>query len=881
MRRFLVPEVVQTSGMDCGPASLKALLEGFGIGASYGRLREACQTDIDGTSIDQIEEAAGQLGLFAEQVMVPVDHVLLTSAKVLPALIVVCLPNGSTHFVVAWRRHGRLIQLMDPAVGRRWSSLDQFRNEIYVHTHSVPAEGWREWAGSEAFLRPLRDRMKIVGIGRGARERLVEAALTDSGWHSLGVLDAGVRMLGSLVKADGVRKGSEAERLLGSLAAKPDHVPARYWSVRENPKAKGELRFTGAVLLQVHGRSKEPVHPENLSPELAAALQEKPSRPGLDLLRMLRADGFITPAVLVLAMALAAGSVLVEALLFRGLIDIGRDLSLTGQRLWAMAAAVALLLSLLLLEWPVAATVLRLSRKLECRFRLAFLSKIPRLPDRYFQSRLISDMAERSHAVHQLREVPDLGAQFLRSTFELIATVGAIAWFYSGTTQVAIAAGAVALAIPLLAQPLLAGRDLRLRNHTGALNRFYLDSLLGLTALRAHGGERPIRREQGGLLREWARAGLELQRIVVRVEAIQLVLGLALAAWLLIGYLGRTGEIGAALLLAYWALNLPVIGQDAALAGWQYPRLRNTTLRLVEPLGAPEEDRGPTPSKEDAPALVRGVAIAMERITVRAAGHIILEDVDLDIPAGTHLGIVGASGAGKSSLVGLLLGWHRPASGSLRVDGEPLDAALLEQLRPHIAWVDPQVQLWNRSMLDNLQYGCGAEALSGMEAVLENADLTGVLHRMPAGLKSALGEGGTLVSGGEGQRVRLGRAMLRRNSRLVILDEPGRGLDRQTRRKLLARAREHWQGATLLCITHDVSDTLDFPRVLVIDHGRLVEDGLPAELAVNPGSKYQSLLDAEAKVRKTLWSDPVWRRLTMHNGSLSEKEPQAATWRAN
>src|ERR671923_1912833 len=75
-RRLLVPEVVQTSAMDCGPAALKCLLEGFGIPVSYGRLREACQTDVDGTSIDTLEEVAQQLGLEAEQVMLPVDHLL-------------------------------------------------------------------------------------------------------------------------------------------------------------------------------------------------------------------------------------------------------------------------------------------------------------------------------------------------------------------------------------------------------------------------------------------------------------------------------------------------------------------------------------------------------------------------------------------------------------------------------------------------------------------------------------------------------------------------------------------------------------------------------------------------------------------------------------
>src|SRR5690348_13331820 len=75
-RRWLAPEVVQTSNADCGPASLKCLLEGYGVHASYGRLREACQTDVDGTSIDALEEIAAKLGLGAEQVMLPLDYFL-------------------------------------------------------------------------------------------------------------------------------------------------------------------------------------------------------------------------------------------------------------------------------------------------------------------------------------------------------------------------------------------------------------------------------------------------------------------------------------------------------------------------------------------------------------------------------------------------------------------------------------------------------------------------------------------------------------------------------------------------------------------------------------------------------------------------------------
>ena len=169
-QKLFAPEVVQTSAMDCGPASLKCLLEGFGVRVSYGRLREACQTDVDGTSIDTMEEIARSLGLDAEQIMIPLDHLLLPEAKALPAIVVVRQPDGATHFVVVWRQHGRLVQIMDPGTGRRWPLARHFLNETYVHTTAVSATGWREWAGSGEFINPLQSRLVRLGLA-AARSR--------------------------------------------------------------------------------------------------------------------------------------------------------------------------------------------------------------------------------------------------------------------------------------------------------------------------------------------------------------------------------------------------------------------------------------------------------------------------------------------------------------------------------------------------------------------------------------------------------------------------------------------------------------------------------------------------------------------------------------
>jgi ATP-binding cassette subfamily B protein len=114
--------------------------------------------------------------------------------------------------------------------------------------------------------------------------------------------------------------------------------------------------------------------------------------------------------------------------------------------------------------------------------------------------------------------------------------------------------------------------------------------------------------------------------------------------------------------------------------------------------------------------------------------------------------------------------------------------------------------------------------------------------------------------------------MLRPGVRLVILDEPCRGLDRAHRRELLACARELWREATLLCITHDVSETRAFDRVLVMEGGRIVEDGTPSDLAEQPQSRYSALLQAEVVVRQGLWSHGRWRRLWLNAGRLREDD---------
>jgi ABC-type bacteriocin/lantibiotic exporter with double-glycine peptidase domain len=877
-RRFLAPEVIQTSAMDCGPAALKCLLAGHGVPVSYGRLREACQTSVDGTSIDTLEELAQRLGLDAEQVMMPIDHLLLPEADALPAIVVLRLPSGLTHFVVVWSVHGPLVQVMDPARGRRWVPRATFLRDVFRHRQVVPADAFAEWAAGEGFTRPLARRLRALGV---PADELIAAAVGAGGWRPMAALDAATRTVQALAASGAVARGPEAGRLVQALsAAPPAGAEATYACGTAAPAAEDgaeQVTVHGAVLLHVSGaRALGADERAQLPLELRAAVDEPPPQ----VARRLRALLPRRWLALVVGLILAGLGAAAEGLLFRTVIDAA-----AGRAAWlaplaggrapapvAVALTLALLGGLVALEWPLARGLRRAGARLDQALRALYLRKIPRLPDRYFQTRPVSDMAERAHLLHRLRALPALAGDLGRVVVEIAAITTGLCLIDPRDAGLILALSAAVVLIPRLAYPAVAERDLRMRNHAGALGRFYLDGLLGLIAARTHRAEGALAREHGVRLFEWRRAARGALAAALTAEAAQSLVGFGLAVALLLRFLARAHGVsaidpGTTLLVVYWSLSLPALGQELAAAAQQLPAQRNLTLRLLEPLDAPE-DQSAGDAAGDLFAGDGGLAIEMRDVRVVAGGHQVLAVEALSIAAGEQIAIVGPSGAGKSSLVGLLLGWHRPAGGTVQAGGHPLEGAALQALRRRIAWVDPSVYLWNRSLAQNLAFGNEGGDLAG---AIEDGDLREVVDRLPGGVGAPLGEAGGLVSGGEGQRVRLGRALARPAPRLVLLDEAFRGLSRDRRTALLARARARWVGATFVCVTHDIGDTADFPRVLVVEGGQIVEDGAPAELRARAGSRYAALAEAEQRVRDAVWSGPLWRRWRIQAGQVGEE----------
>jgi ATP-binding cassette subfamily B protein len=390
-------------------------------------------------------------------------------------------------------------------------------------------------------------------------------------------------------------------------------------------------------------------------------------------------------------------------------------------------------------------------------------------------------------------------------------------------------------------------------------------------AVQAHAAEQLLRDAQAPQLRQWLAAGLRQQSLVVRAETLQLIVGIGAVITLVWRQMAVVQQPASLLLLVYWSLSLVVLGQQATRMFWSLPGLRNTLLRLMELLNAPATE----PVAPVLTARPGGVKVELESADVVVAGRRVLENISLHVQPGEHVAVVGPSGAGKSTLVGLLLGWYATANGRFHIDDAPLDAASLAQLRRQTVWIDPQVHLFHGTLYDNLVYGNGADAPVHVAGAMRDAALLGLLGKSPQGLQSPLGENGALVSGGEGQRVRIARGFGRDGARLVVLDEPARGLDREARANFIANARQRFPGATLFYVTHDIAHTQGFDRVVVVEDRRIREQGAPAMLCQQESSRYRELLDQEAAARRQLWSNPAWRHLQLRAGKLIEARASA------
>ena len=222
-----------------------------------------------------------------------------------------------------------------------------------------------------------------------------------------------------------------------------------------------------------------------------------------------------------------------------------------------------------------------------------------------------------------------------------------------------------------------------------------------------------------------------------------------------------------------------------------------------------------------------------------------LGDFTLDVRPGETVALVGPSGAGKSTVLQLLLRFYDPQQGRVVLDGVPVHELGLQDLRARMALVPQEAVIFSTRALENIRYGRPGASDEDVRAAARAAHADEFLLRLPEGYDTFLGERGVRLSGGQRQRIAIARAMLK-DAPLLLLDEATSALDAESERMVQAALETAMRDRTTLVIAHRLATVQQADRIVVIDQGRLVEQGTHAEL-LRAGGLYARLAALQFK----------------------------------
>jgi ATP-binding cassette subfamily B protein len=265
-------------------------------------------------------------------------------------------------------------------------------------------------------------------------------------------------------------------------------------------------------------------------------------------------------------------------------------------------------------------------------------------------------------------------------------------------------------------------------------------------------------------------------------------------------------------------------------------RAAGATERLMELLAARSPVQ-PPPRPRVLPAVRSGSSVRLERVTFHYPSrphHAALREVSLDVQPGETVALVGPSGAGKSTVFHLLLRFYDASAGRVEIDGVPVGEADLVQLRERVGIVPQDSVIFSTSALENIRYGRPGASDDEVIAAAKAAFAHEFILALPDGYRSFLGERGVRLSGGQRQRISIARAMLK-NPPLLLLDEATSALDAESERMVQAALESAMKDRTTIVIAHRLATVQRADRIVVLEHGRIVEQGTHAQLQAQGG----------------------------------------------